>query len=320
MSVTRGVSRIAAFLFFLGGFIVPINVSAKDSFSIGPGQELAETSRSGLEKNIKIFDDPPYIQPLPVAELNLRHLVLRNKIVNYASYIHSLMRTKERTADRCSGERKVKLIGQGERQNGGCGAESYLVSWCIADVKHHCLGGKFDIVGLDLICSRADLDTNISSQLHSAAFGEGFRALNGRLGAYFKMCSDLFHCDSRPRGLLNGTLHIFGLFGGGTYRSPQLDGLITEYEQLKQSDSADYPSGCYQIPSELNQFPVIRRFIIAVFGLLNGFFVSLYGWQLLYDKRVLFGATLLGVGWLLGALGLVLLILTDYPSTWGWIL
>src|ERR1700682_1972201 len=106
MSVATSLGRRVVFLFFLGCFIMPIDISAKDSFSIRPSHKLTESSRLGLGENIQVFDNSPYIQPLSVAKFNLGYLFLGNKIINHTSYIQSLVRTKDRTANGSSGEGK----------------------------------------------------------------------------------------------------------------------------------------------------------------------------------------------------------------------
>src|SRR5260221_481295 len=72
--------------------------------------------------------------------------------------------------------------------------------------------------------------------------------------------------------------------------------------------------------SEFDEVPIICRFILAILGVLCGFFLSLLGWNCFDNKRRLLGAALVSTGWPLGALGFLLLWLTSFPSTWHWIL
>ena len=108
--------------------------------------------------------------------------------------------------------------------------------------------------------------------------------------------------------------------GSGLNGLSQTSSLQSENNQLEKPYSPENGRDNNQITSEVYEFPIVRRFIFAVFGLLGGFFLSLWGWYLFDKDRRLLGASLVGLGWLLGALGLTLLILTDYPSTWRWIL
>lgn len=91
----------------------------------------------------------------------------------------------------------------------------------------------------------------------------------------------------------------------------QLPALIGEDESLNESDKS-------QNASQANYPPIGRRFVIMLsFGLL-GFFLCFWGWQYLDKKRKHLGATLIGCGALLNALGLGLWWLTGIESTWGW--
>jgi hypothetical protein len=53
---------------------------------------------------------------------------------------------------------------------------------------------------------------------------------------------------------------------------------------------------------------------------LGGVFWSFRGWQSFYYQRKLLGTAQVSGGLLIGALGLGLLFLTAYPSTWEWLL
>ena len=75
---------------------------------------------------------------------------------------------------------------------------------------------------------------------------------------------------------------------------------------------------CGRVASVLQCFPVIRRFLVAVFGVLFGLGLSFWGWVKLDDNRRVFGTALICVGWLISVSGLGLLWLAAFPSTWGW--
>lgn len=83
-----------------------------------------------------------------------------------------------------------------------------------------------------------------------------------------------------------------------------------EQKEREKSDKAGISS----------QPPFGRRFFIAALCLLVGFGICLLGGEYFYRERRLIGAALFGCGWLLAALGLGLFWLTQFPSTWGWLL
>jgi hypothetical protein len=78
---------------------------------------------------------------------------------------------------------------------------------------------------------------------------------------------------------------------------PQPVALQAKYDQLKsQYDGGDY--------TDEERAPFERRSLLASFGLIGGFFLGVRGWQYFDNER-------------LGCLGLGLLWLTSFPSTWG---
>ncbi len=139
-----------------------------------------------------------------------------------------------------------------------------------------------------LIQSRADLAGEVSAQ-HS-------------LVARFNGSHDFFHCSGRAGRFSNMALHCLRLLPSGFDGFPQLIGLITKYDQLQESNSRKYAS-------QIDQIPIIRRFVFTVFTLLLGFFGSLSGWKHFNDNRRSLGAALLCGSWLLGCLGFLILLL-----------
>jgi hypothetical protein len=56
---------------------------------------------------------------------------------------------------------------------------------------------------------------------------------------------------------------------------------------------------------EVSNFFIIRRFLCSLFGVLSGFFLSLWGWDFLDKKRRILGASLVLWGGFLDLLDLV---------------
>ena len=146
----------------------------------------------------------------------------------------------------------------------------------------------------------------------------GRDARYGGFGAYGYLFGDNFHSRGQTSSLSDRPFHSFRLFGGSFDSLSQLARLISKNKQLEQAHNGQNERSNNQPSGESNQFPFIRRFFFAVFSLLSGFCISLRGWHLFDNQRRLFGAALVGTGWLLGAAGLALLWLTGFPSTWGW--
>jgi hypothetical protein len=111
-----------------------------------------------------------------------------------------------------------------------------------------------------------------------------------------------------------------GAFFGGLNGSLELKSLNCKDDQLKTTDYRENGGDGDEFSSKVDEFPVIRRSLFAFFSLLIVFGLSLRGWKTFYNKRRFLGATLVTAGWLLGTSGLTLLWLSDFPSTWGWIL
>jgi hypothetical protein len=102
------------------------------------------------------------------------------------------------------------------------------------------------------------------------------------------------------------------------YRLVQFESLISKNEQLASKDGKLQEPNNDEVPVGRLSFPVIRRFLIAVFGVLFGLGLSFWGWVKLDDNRRVFGTALICVGWLISVSGLGLLWLAAFPSTWGW--
>ncbi|MGY2885931.1 hypothetical protein ACVIHI_003045 [Bradyrhizobium sp. USDA 4524] len=73
-----------------------------------------------------------------------------------------------------------------------------------------------------------------------------------------------------------------------------------------------------QNPSRQYEAPFVRRFLTAFLFLPFGFGCALFGGHYLYRQRYGLGAALIGGGWLLFCMGGVVVVLSYWPSTWGW--
>lgn len=71
---------------------------------------------------------------------------------------------------------------------------------------------------------------------------------------------------------------------------------------------------------ENNEFPIIRRSLLAVFSALLGLDLCLFGWDNFDGERRVLGAALLGLGGLVAFAGLGLVWLTQFTWSWGWLL
>src|SRR6266852_2594286 len=179
-------------------------------------------------------------------------------------------------------------------------------------------GDKLQIVRSVLESSTSDNYAQICAHLLSSAFSDRYHALGGGFGTDSNIFSDILHCGSQAISFCNRPFHSSGLFGTGFNGLSQTPCLQAEHNKLEKTNYGENGCSKDEPASEFNQFPIIRRFFFAVFGLFSGFYISLRGWHLSDNQRKLLGATLVGIGWLVGAIGLGLLWLTAFPQTWGW--
>ncbi len=214
-------------------------------------------------------------------------------------------------------ERECEVIWQWERQYCCAGSERNFMGRRVTSINDQWGSLKFEIFSPILINTSADNDTKICPHLLGRAFPNCDNAFGCGSCADSNIFGNIFHCGSQPIGLSNRAFHGLGLFGGGVNGYSQLISLITKDQQLKDSDGSEYPGSGNKGTGKLNQFPIIRRFFCAIFGLLGGFIISLWGWKLFDNKRHGLGTALILGDWLLGASGLILLCLANYPLTLG---
>jgi hypothetical protein len=90
-------------------------------------------------------------------------------------------------------------------------------------------------------------------------------------------------------------------------------GLYSEYDSLADANNN-------KKSSEHDEPPVGRRFIIALFGNLAGIWIGMFGWKFFDSRRRLLGSVFIGGGGLLSLISLGLFWLTNFPSTWNWLI
>ena len=114
--------------------------------------------------------------------------------------------------------------------------------------------------------------------------------------------------------------HLAGLRDGSIDALTQFPSLVAEDEKLPDEHNQLRRTDDDQPSIEAFDRIIIRRFLFAVLSFSGAFGIGLWGWQCSYNKRRSLGASLIGCGMLLGCIGLGLLWLTGFTSTWGWIL
>ena len=107
-------------------------------------------------------------------------------------------------------------------------------------------------------------------------------------GKAFGKYEGAFELYKRSLSYISGFLACFE-------RQPQKKGLYADSHELQKGND-DHEK------TENERIPIIRRLVEAVFGLLGGLSLSFLSWSNLYNNRRVFGAALLGCGWLLGGL------------------
>ena len=76
--------------------------------------------------------------------------------------------------------------------------------------------------------------------------------------------------------------------------------------------------GSSENSSETGVPPIKRRFFYYLFSLALGGFISVRGWDNVYEQRKLIGATQVVTGTLIVLMGVTLFLLTGYRGSWGW--
>jgi hypothetical protein len=121
-------------------------------------------------------------------------------------------------------------------------------------------------------------------------------------------------------GCCDSSFHVAGLISGGGYGLPKFKSLVTEDHELQDKNGQLQPADRHKAMVKFNDFLIVRRFCFAVVSGLFGLYLSVLGWQYFDNERRLLGIVLIGGGWMVGSLGLLLLWLTSFPFSWGWLL
>src|SRR5258706_3126574 len=103
-----------------------------------------------------------------------------------------------------------------------------------------------------------------------------------------------------------------GGFFGGRDGALQLDALPAKYEKLEKSDDGKSGGRPKKQFSEAREPPIILSLFVLVAGVGGGLLFTLFGWQNFYNDRRLLGASLVGLGCLIGLSGL--------GWWWSWLL
>lgn len=270
-----------------------------------PIKNLTESSRVRLLKNVFVTNDSPYVQRLPTGGSPDRiDFIVSKNLVNYGKHSHSLLGPKNCASNRFTWEGESEILWQGGWQYGGLSSKANFVRRCVSGIQHCRLPRELSISGPILIERGAHFNTDIGPHLLGTSFSSNGYTFHANFSAGTDALGSFFHGGGQSGSLPDGTFHGLRLVRSSLYGLAQTSSLQAKDDRLNQGHQSKEPGGDDQPKSEFDQVPIVRRFIFAVFGLLDGFFLSLRGWQLFDNKRRLLGAALIGIGWVLGRLGL----------------
>jgi hypothetical protein len=104
----------------------------------------------------------------------------------------------------------------------------------------------------------------------------------------------------------------FGGFFGSGDGAHQLNALPTKYDKLEKGDDGKSAGSPKKQFSETREPPIVLCLFVLAAVIGGGLILTLFGWQNLYNDRRLFGASLVGLGCLIGLSGL--------GWWWSWLL
>src|SRR6266404_2267056 len=339
---------------WLACIIVAIVVVAPSRFSISkPCIQVAKLCVLRFAKDIFVGKNPPSVQTFPplLAALNPFHFGIVHKVFDHWTNCDVLTRADDGGPLHDIGKGEREIFWQRDWQYRRICSERNFMGGRKPGIDHGRDGLKFQVLR-SLLIDRTT-DDNADIRTHLLAYGRdasssSLRAncnllgnrfhgggcslglfdgllhrlglLKGSLGTSTDMAGDFFHCRGRAVCFRDGAFHSFGLLASSFHGLPQSSSLKAKDNQLEKPNSSKNPCNDDKVKSEFDEVPIICRFILAILGVLCGFFLSLLGWNCFDNKRRLLGAALVSTGWPLGALGFLLLWLTSFPSTWHWIL
>jgi len=102
-------------------------------------------------------------------------------------------------------------------------------------------------------------------------------------------------------------------------RFSRVSGLVSDQGCVDKCGTLQYANENQQ---DIKQggVPIFRRLFLAIFLNLAGYGIAVWGIGYFNDQRRGMRAAFMIGGWLLCSLGFVLIWLTDFPLTWGWLL
>lgn len=302
----RALAAMAALI----GIVVMSGVHAHARFPIRQIIEAEREFNVSLDaKSVLIGDMPPHMEALPNADFDLLNF---NIGINFGDDgRQDFMKSWTDDANASMGERigqwKSKIVRQRVRENICGGTENDLIRWRIAVIEQHDTRLKADASCAVLRNYSVENSSQVGAALQLCDKSLSIRNLTidpyrdfDVFDVFGHRSRDAFHCDGSTAGLCDGVLHVIGLTGrdfvhflDGRFKTASLD---PEHYGLNQTDKRD-DSRKFDHP------PIGRRFIISLGLVLGGFFCGLRGWENAHHKRRVVGATLIGCGLLLSALG-----------------
>jgi len=277
-----------------------------DHFAVGiPSNPLAELGLMLVPENVFVGYQPPNTESLRCPFFRYSNFAIWNESIDCSGENRYLARAYDTSIfNYIFRERESKFLRNRYLQNISSDSDRDISGWSIPIVYKawSCFKPKV------FLARSPSFLKNMYVSHYDREVGANYR-----LVSRFDSFGYFFHCVRRPRSFPDMALHGFSLFSRGFDRLSQFFSLVGIHQELQKSDENESAS-------EPHDMPIIRRFIVAIFGLLCGFLLCLQGWNSLDHQRRLLGAALVCSGCLLAGGGLLLFWLTNFPRTWAWLL
>src|SRR6266404_1084358 len=259
--------------------VLAVKVGAED-LGATPENYVPKLGEVASAKNIVIRHHPPHIERPLRGLLDSRNFSIGNKFLHYGTNDGILVWANQAGSTNSSRKRESKIVWGRNWENVCCDLEIDVAGIAIAVILNNRIASEFKVY-----------------LSHAAPLLKGgFSNKNIEIRANDRLVPDLddacnaFHRSSGSRGFSNVALHRLGLLARSFNRFSQLPGLVAVYEQLENGYKQREPY----------HPPLILRFCLSVLALTFGFGLNIAGWDCFYNQRRLLGATLIGVGLLLG--------------------
>jgi len=290
------------FVSVLIAVVLACNVIAHHRLSIKlPSEYLTEFREVLSAKHVFVVHDTPYAKSLRIPLFYTANLIPRNRVFDSRAYHVLLVRAnRSGIGSFFFGERKLEFFRNWYWENGRCFFEGNFSCGCITGVSNEWFSFKPEVIkvlSVLLVNGTADDYSQISAQC--------------RLVSEVNYLDYIFHRISRSSRFPNMPIHRFALLDSALNGLAQFYGLVDINQQLQERDER---KRCCQV----NDMPIIRRFIVAILSLTCGFFGSLYGWGYLNHKRRLIGAAMIAANLFVACAGLTLFWLTNFTWSWCW--